>query len=253
MTEGATTRITRRRLYERVWAESVAHIAPDLGLWPTRLSKLCVKNNIPVPGRAYWYYSNADRKTMWDPLPDADRDWEITITPAHPGPPKPAADAPEIPRIVVPDRLTRPHRLVREAKSAETSSCCEHGRLRLPGGCLNILVSEACRKRAFCIMDTVIKACEARGWVVHAPETHRPGTIVDVQGCKVRVTLVEGLRQEPRELDQWEKKLDAESQRKRRRQPYKLAPNGRLGLKIECVDYWHSAQWHDGANAKPKV
>jgi hypothetical protein len=112
MTEVSTVSINRKELYERVWAKSEAHIAPELGVWPTRLSNLCAKNNIPVPGRGYWYYSTSDRKTMRDPLPEPDRDWEIRFAPSQPGPSKPVAESP---RIVVPDHLVRPHRLDRKS------------------------------------------------------------------------------------------------------------------------------------------
>ena len=46
--EDATVSITRKQLYERVWKESLAHVGPTLGIWPTRLGKICVKNNIPL-------------------------------------------------------------------------------------------------------------------------------------------------------------------------------------------------------------
>ncbi len=52
-TEVATISITRKKLYERIWAESLVHVAPTLGLWPRRLSTICANNRIPMPGRGY--------------------------------------------------------------------------------------------------------------------------------------------------------------------------------------------------------
>lgn len=240
MAEGATVSITRKLLYERVWAESVAHVGPKLGVWPRRLSTICATNKIPMPNRAYWYRSRSDRKNMIAPLPDPEQDWEIRFAPSQPGPQKPITDERE--KIVVPDHLIRPHRLVREAKKAETTSVFEDGRRRIDGGYLKVFVSPPCRNRAFRLMNTLIKACEARGWSFRITKERWPDTIVDVEGCDVRVELVEGRRQEPRKLDQQEEKWEDGS---RKRGPYKLVPNGHLTLEIEGVGFWHREQWGD--------
>jgi hypothetical protein len=136
-TEVATIRITRKQLYERIWAESVAHVAPTLGLWPRRLSTICAKNRIPMPGRGYWYWARSDRKTMRDPLPNAEQDWEITFAPSQPGPPKPAVDVSALPRVVVPERLGRSHRLVQAAKATFNDAWSNNGIYHLPRGCLD--------------------------------------------------------------------------------------------------------------------
>ena len=246
MTEDTTVRIMRKHLYERVWKESLAHVGPTLGIWPTRLGKICVKNNIPLPGRGYWFYSTAARKTMLTPLPEADRDWEITFLPSQPGPPKPITDEQNGGRIVVPDTVRRPHRLIQEAKNAEKRSWGEYGRIRMPDGCLNILVSEKLQKRAFRIMDTLIKACEARDWRVKALRETWASTIVNVQGCEIAIELSEGLRQIPRKLDKWMEETEDGTLVKRKRGPYELATNGRLTLKIMYAgSRWHWKQWRD--------
>ena len=67
MTDAATNSIMRKELYERVWTESVAHVAPKLGLWRRRLAELCIKNRIPVPNRDYWYNARAARKALREP------------------------------------------------------------------------------------------------------------------------------------------------------------------------------------------
>ena len=177
------------------------------------------------------------------PLPDPEQDWEIRFAPSQPGPPKPVAD--ERARIVAPDHLIRPHRLVREAKKAKTTSVFEDGRRRIDGGYLKVFVSPPCRNRAFRLMNTLIKACEARGWSFRITKERWPDTIVDVDGCDIRVELVEGRRQEPRKLDQQEEKWEDERERPRKRGPYKLVPNGRLTLEIEAVGFWYREQWGD--------
>ena len=246
MTDPATVTITRQQLYERVWVDSVAHLAPQLGVWPTRLSNLCARNRIPVPDRAYWYCSAVDRKSLRVPLPDAEQDWEISFAPSKPGPSKPSVEGHDVAKTVVPERLpSRVHRLVREARAAISESrYTDHGRALMPKGSLGILVSAGTAKRALRIMDTLLKACEARGWFIGATPGYRSLSIVQVQDCVLHVGIEEGLRQTPRELREWEKSLASAYPRKR--EPYDLVPSGRLKLRVVCVGFWHGAEWRDG-------
>ncbi|MFN3511705.1 MAG: TetR/AcrR family transcriptional regulator [Phenylobacterium sp.] len=52
MTESAT--LSRQELYERVWSRPLSHVATDLGLSPSGLSKICDRLLIPTPPRGYW-------------------------------------------------------------------------------------------------------------------------------------------------------------------------------------------------------
>ena len=44
----------RQELYEQVWSEPVAKIAPSYGISDVALAKICRKLHIPLPGRGYW-------------------------------------------------------------------------------------------------------------------------------------------------------------------------------------------------------
>jgi hypothetical protein len=100
--------------------------------------------------------------------------------------------------------------------------------------------------KAFRIMDTLIKACEARGWRVKTPREYRASTIVNVQGCEIAIELSAGLRQIPRELDKWMKETEDGPLVKSKRGPFELATNGRLTLKIMYAgSHWHWKQWRD--------
>lgn len=46
--------ITRRSLYELVWAKPVQQVAKEFGISDVGLRKACVRNEIPVPYRGYW-------------------------------------------------------------------------------------------------------------------------------------------------------------------------------------------------------
>jgi hypothetical protein len=49
-----TITITRQRLYDRVWTETVDHVSKELGISNVGLGKLCRRHDIPVPPRGYW-------------------------------------------------------------------------------------------------------------------------------------------------------------------------------------------------------
>ncbi|MCX6997172.1 MAG: hypothetical protein NTV49_08810 [Kiritimatiellaeota bacterium] len=183
---------------------------------------------------------------MLVPLPDAEQDWPISFAPSKPGPPKPVEESQIAPKIVVPDRLpSRVHRLVRDARAAFNEKWySEHGRVFMPKGGLGLLVAPGSAKRALRIMDTLLKACETRGWTTGMTPEYRPCTIVRVQDCVLHIVIEEGLRQSPRELDEWEKKWAIEHPSKR--DPYELVPNGRLKLKVCGVKFMHSGEWRDG-------
>jgi hypothetical protein len=47
------TRITRRDLYDEVWATPMLNLAKKYGLSDVGMAKLCRRHNIPLPGRGY--------------------------------------------------------------------------------------------------------------------------------------------------------------------------------------------------------
>jgi len=61
--------ITRRALYERVWAKPMSVVAEDLKLSPNGLAKICDRLLIPYPGRGYWKRSRPGDGHARPPLP----------------------------------------------------------------------------------------------------------------------------------------------------------------------------------------
>jgi len=136
-----------------------------------RLARLCRRNRIPIPPQGYWnrglvqlavgsrqlaadgeQFAAASAETLrrarvgteaWtaalseiagrkvEPLPEPDRDWRIEMLPSEghvPGALPPAKT------IEIPDKLKRPHRLIRETRSIlKDSSQDEHSRTRPSG------------------------------------------------------------------------------------------------------------------------
>jgi hypothetical protein len=66
---GATMRIDRADLYERVWQQPMKTLAPTFGISDVALRKICVKADIPVPERGHWAKLQAGKRTIKVRLP----------------------------------------------------------------------------------------------------------------------------------------------------------------------------------------
>jgi hypothetical protein len=62
--------LTRRELYELVWAHPMSKIAVDLGVSDVALHKICAKNGIPKPERGYWAKVAAGKPVEKKPFKD---------------------------------------------------------------------------------------------------------------------------------------------------------------------------------------
>jgi len=60
----------RDELYDLVWGEAMATLAPKLGLSDVGLKKRCLKLGVPTPPRGYWAKLEAGQKVKKTPLPD---------------------------------------------------------------------------------------------------------------------------------------------------------------------------------------
>ena len=55
--------ISRKDLYERVWAEPIQKVSKDYGLSDVGLAKICRRYNIPIPPpRGYWAKKQAGKR-----------------------------------------------------------------------------------------------------------------------------------------------------------------------------------------------
>jgi len=48
------TELTRRELYDLIWARPTVRVAADLGISDVALHKICERHRVPTPGRGYW-------------------------------------------------------------------------------------------------------------------------------------------------------------------------------------------------------
>ncbi len=168
-------KISRKELYEEVWAQPVTNLAKRYGLSDVGFAKICRKHDIPRPPRGYWARKQAGEKITRTPLPSG-KDELITINPNRYNTrniedvtmTEISFESAKGNRIIVPDTLRRPHPLVEQA--AEFLKSCEPNQLGIlevsKGKYLDIQVSKKTRSRALRIMDALLKGLETRGYVV---------------------------------------------------------------------------------------
>ncbi len=125
---------TREALYEKVWTEAIAILAPKLGLSDVSLKKTCARLRVPTPPRGYWAKIAAGQRPRRAPLPKLPASvsrQSLTVTFRQPpkllptvptvedtGPVSTQRQFEALPEnhVAVPDQLTNPHPLV--ARSA---------------------------------------------------------------------------------------------------------------------------------------
>lgn len=245
-------------LYREVWADPVRTVAARYGVSDVALAKTCRRLQVPLPGRGYWSKQKAGIASPPPPLPKLREGVEPVIVIddiwgrragvplVAPKPAKPT------PRTVVPDTLRNPHPLVATTRDLlkgpgprdEFVSCREQA-------CLTVAVSRGARGRALRLMDVLLKAMEAQGYVVEvvAPETRvgwygrtditRPGiTRVLVGEDWIHFSLAEKRTTEMRTHR-------GSGGYTYERRDY--VPTGRLSLALENV-YWIASRktWNDG-------
>ncbi|MGO9315693.1 MAG: hypothetical protein ACLQDI_23520, partial [Syntrophobacteraceae bacterium] len=163
--------ISRKELYGQVWAEPTIQLAKKYGISDVGLAKICRRNNIPVPPRGYWARKQAGQKVSKIPLPHAESDNTIRISPTVADEPPPVleelnpANEKFAKPIIIPAQLRNPHPLVQESQTALGSLKDGYDGI-LTGTTkrhLDIRVSAKSLKRSLRIMDTVKKALEGVG------------------------------------------------------------------------------------------
>ncbi|OGV78547.1 MAG: hypothetical protein A2340_12085 [Lentisphaerae bacterium RIFOXYB12_FULL_60_10] len=256
--EEKIVRITRKALYDEVWAEPMAKLAKKYSMSDVGLAKICRKNDIPRPGRGYWARKQYMRSPPMIPLPNPSHNPEIEIR-EHDHPER----DPEVQRelakaeleevIPVPETLRGAHPLVHATLQAlEASALVEHGLISMPRqGYLSVRVSKNSMRRALRILDGLIKALESRGYKVFASES-TAGAMVEITGQRVGFRIDERL-----ETQKVEKQVgDLTGHYEFRHNAFRMeqAPSGNLCIEISEAMWCNSGglrhRWADGKKAK---
>ncbi len=238
--------LTREELYNEVWTEPMATLAPKFGLSDVGLAKICRRLHIPVPGRGYWRQKEVGRKVRRTNLPrlpaaatSAMREVQLrkhasgsTVA----GPAGPVADqrrfeAREENRIVVPEILENPHPLVARSVAALRRGKRDHQGYIRPksGACLGVSVTLDSVDRAMCIYDALLKALDSRGFTSSLPQGDGPATLVHIGTECVGVVIEERVDR----AGHGESTIGAPPRRVRYGSGDDWHPTGRLVLRID--------------------
>jgi hypothetical protein len=245
--EDGSKKVSRRELYEQVWAVPMARLAKEYGLSDSGLAKICRKHNIPRPPRGFWARVAAGQILKRAPLPTGDpgivieiasyihqgQEFSFQKTDPHilTGPP---AESP----VIVSKKLGRAHLLVKQ--STEILKNCKPdatGILKTPGkGCLDINVSRKSLSRALRIMEALIKALEKRGGSVSISGESTLVAILDIRlGFGISEQLVR------KKIEARDHDLDSYYRFGHSRFDEQRIPSGILCLTLNDPDfYWDS-------------
>lgn len=234
------TTLTREELFAQVWAEPMLQLAPRYGLSDVGLAKICREMRIPLPWRGYWQKRAAGQKVGPPTLPPLPPESpahlaQVTLVPTRPRlgelPRVVGAEsdrgslAPPAQRIVVPEKLVRPHPLVEQTRAAlQRAKTDDRGMLfAWPKHHLDIRVTRASLDRALRIMDALVKALEGCGCTVSVRSGQQAGTVVKVGDDEVPIRLDERTRrvEQPRKPGDWMSKR------------YQFLPTGTLAFQVE--------------------
>ena len=178
----------RSDLYREVWEQPVRTVAKKYGISDVALAKICRKLAVPLPSRGYWARRAAGQDLPRTPLPALTRG-ELAehrsarcVEPAESAPLREdvarliEAERDPALKLLVPDVLVQAHPLVR--MSAPLLRRCKLGDRPVDTNrCLDISVSSGTLDRALRIVDTILKALEARGFEVDVTEPENPDPV----------------------------------------------------------------------------
>lgn len=252
------TILSRRELYELVWATPKAQLAKQLDTSPTCVRRACDTHSIPWPEKTYLMTAK-----RWGTVP--------------PPPPLPAIDGPSsdevrllrrhllvgnwpatlqkrqvsesktrpksIPPATQPIELSGLHTLVaRAGQHLQRVKPDERGWLLADRSvCLDIRVTRTSLARALAVYDAFIRAWEAAGGTVSLGTwwfDSKPKTLVEFDGDRLPLYLRE-------DVDRVEKTRDPT--RKWARREYDHLPNGKLAFTTETYyGLSERGRWADG-------
>ena len=250
--------ITRRKLYQLVWAEPMIKVAEYFGISDVGMAKICRKYDIPRPPRGYWAKVQHGQKPAQIQLPKSDHDEDIEIRdPSHASPSgsallddgqrEGAAERQVEKRIAVAETLRGSHELVSKAnQELQAERADRHGMIQRPNKpTLDIIVSKASLRRALLIMDALFQALEKRGYQVSA------GPKVTILGVDVSFGISESLETVGESCK--EHNLDGDYVFGHSRYNEKCSPSGKLTLKInEGGAYWTNRTRHNWCDTEKK-
>ena len=259
--EDETIFLKREELYKMVWSEPVSKLARGYGLSDRGLGKICMRLEIPVPGRGYWQMKKKGLKMPVPPLRPAKKlnatgtYIHITSKPHREGKEDNetcdliTAEKMTENKITVPPSLDSPHSLIAMTRRSLIGAKVDARGLKQPRarGCLDIHVGQDNIDRAMIIMDTLVKALKNRGFDICVAKETPFSTFVSVMDEVIKFALIEDLDRTERKLTAAQIKENEKHPWMYSRQEYEYSPNGVLSLKIRNDDSLNTRKtWSDG-------
>jgi len=258
------TVITREMLYQEVWTDPVAVVAPRYGISGVALAKVCKKHRIPIPPRGYWAKIKAGRTPPKLPLsraPEFDGyPMPLDRSPNYdPDSPKTLSEKPmtaleRIGTIEIPPELVSPHPLIRAAAKRlkkKTGWDNYKGLRSAPDEVFNIEVTKGSLDRALLLADTLIKALETHGVSVQLNDK-KAGSVVCIGSTSLPISITEHVARSKHEVTPSEKRAIEKWQRSPNRwspgnyyphpPDYDYTPTGKLTISIGL---YPSRSWSD--------
>lgn len=192
--------VSNRQLHpQRAFRKGLGHATAETGPGNRRvgcaLGKACRRASIPLPGRGYWAKAEAARHVPTLPAaPGQGRpniEFQVLDAPAL----ERRIDTPKAPRVLIEVAETldsKPHPLVAKTRKCANKRNVNEGRLVLDfSQALHIRISPDVLDRALRLLDSLIKASEAKGyrWSI----TSEGKTVIDCEGESLAVELKERL------------------------------------------------------------
>ena len=238
-----TQQLSRKHLYDLVWSKPMTQLAKEFGLSDNGLRKICKKYDIPMPKMGHWQKVEYGKKISIEKLKYFDKwintkiiinesesiDEEHYLT-------KLARRVKEIDEacqklLPVPDLISKPHYLVKEAKVNLNSQKKITHWSGLPqcictgNNLLSISVQKHNVKRTLRLIDTFIKMVELRG---HKVLIVNNSTILDIDEEKYKLRFREKHTRQDIPDERWA--------------TTELVPNDKLSIKF---DHYSNKEWID--------
>jgi hypothetical protein len=254
--------LTRKELYDRIWAKPIRDNAKELGLSDVGLGKLCRRAGIPLPPKGYWLMApGPDRDCLIEPLPPpvaSERtSFRFRLEDAgligRANAARQRAEQSVAKAAPSPANLAEVRRLVKAMRDAIDVRKRDERGILVPGGKLPVplRVSPAQLDRALLALERLAARLLALEAPIEQHGEHGGLLTVGINGQKYSFWIEETSKRS-------ERPLTAKEQKERERDPkcfyyrdrWQYTPAGTLAMKLSHDRYhWPRRQWGDTIGA----
>lgn len=187
-------RLTRKELFEVVWAEPISRIAKRLDASDVAIAKICKKLDVPRPPRGYWARVQHGYAVHQPRLPklkgDTPSEWTLTPQGSRSSW---KTSSEETLQIAVPEKLGRPHRdLVKVRASLKSARKDEYGRVCSSKKLVHVTPQSV--SRCIRLLTTLLRTLEQRG---HSITQEEAGLSIWAEGEQFRIAIYEPTKRIP--------------------------------------------------------